>query len=159
MKINQDININLIGNKNKKEEKKEKGGIIKKNNTLSKEMILKGLDNQEKNNNALIYSSRNIDNKDNKGKIDRRNLLKLNFSFVSPSKDNRLNRSLNTLPNERNMLNYEIEENIVIDSNSANNINKNSKEKRFNTNIEDVQISQDKNDNMNNNNSVEIVNL
>ena len=164
-KINQDININIIGSNNKnkdsnllnkKQEKKEKDILIKKNNTLSKEMILKGLDSQEKNN-PMIYSSRNIPNKESKGKIDRRNLLKLNFSFVSPSKDNRLNRSLNTLPNERNMLNYEIAEDIILDSNSANNINKNSKERRFNTNIEDVQISQDKIENTNiNNNSVEI---
>ena len=119
-------------------------------------MILIGLDKQEKEDNALIYSSRNIQNKNGKGNFDRRNFLKLNFSFVTPSKDNRLNRSLNTLPNERNMLNYEIEEDIVLDSNSVNNINLNTKEKKFNTKIEDVNISQGQNDNLKNNNSVEI---
>ena len=163
--IDKDININIIGEKNKKNQsneinKKEQGKtkIINNNDkTLSKEMILKGLDSQEKTDNILIYSSRNIQNKNNKGTIDRRNFLKLNFSFTSPSKDNRLNRSLNTLPNERNMLNYEIEEDIVLDSNSANNVNINSKEKRFNTKIEDIKISQDKIDNnLKNNTSIEI---
>ena len=173
--INKDININIIGGKNKsqkqnnneqinsnvinKEENKEKINKqlnIKNSKTLSKEMILKGLDKQEKEDNALIYSSRNIQNKNGKGNFDRRNFLKLNFSFVTPSKDNRLNRSLNTLPNERNMLNYEIEEDIVLDSNSVNNINLNTKEKKFNTKIEDVNISQGQNDNLKNNNSVEI---
>ena len=163
--IDKDININIIGENNKKNQsneinkkEQEKTKIINNNDkTLSKEMILKGLDSQEKTDNILIYSSRNIQNKNNKGTIDRRNLLKLNFSFTSPSKDNRLNRSLNTLPNERNMLNYEIEEDIVLDSNSANNVNINSKEKRFNTKIEDIKISQDKIDNnLKNNTSIEI---
>ena len=163
--IDKDININIIGEKNKKNQyneinkkEQEKTKIINNNDkTLSKEMILKGLDSQEKTDNILIYSSRNIQNKNNKGTIDRRNFLKLNFSFTSPSKDNRLNRSLNTLPNERNMLNYEIEEDIVLDSNSANNVNINSKEKRFNTKIEDIKISQDKIDNnLKNNTSIEI---
>ena len=157
--INKDIiNINIIGTKNQiKEDKKEKTNNKindnKNSKTLSKEMILKGLDRQEKN--PLIYSSRN---NQNKGNFDRRNILKLNFSFTSPSKDNRLNRSLNTLPNERNKLTCEIEEDIVVDSNSANNVNINSKDKKFNTNtkIEDINISQDKTDNINNNNSVEI---
>ena len=54
------------------------------------------------------------------------------------------------------MLNYEIEEDIVLDSNSVNNINLNTKEKKFNTKIEDVNISQGQNDNLKNNNSVEI---
>ena len=162
--MNNDININIIGGKNKykeskiiNKETKEKDKLIEKNDkTLSKEMILKGLDKQDKAGNAMVYSSRNIKNKNNKGTMDRRNLLKLNFSFTSPSKDIRLNRSLNTLPNERNMLNYEIKEDIALDSNSANNINLNSKEKRFNTKIEDINISQDKNDNLKNNYSVEI---
>ena len=162
--IDKDININIIGGNNKNkigENEKDKINKNKNNKTLSKEMILKGLDIQEKQDNNLIYSSRIIpsNNNNNKGNIDRRNFLKLNFSFVTPSKDNRLNRSLNTLPNERNMLNYEIEEDIVFDSNSANNINNNTKEKKFNTNIEDVHISQDQNDNnMKNNNSIEIDN-
>ena len=131
---------------------------IKNSKTLSKEMILKGLDKQEKEDNKLIYSSRNIQNKNGGGNFDRRKFLKLNFSFVTPSKDNRLNRSLNTLPNEHNKLNYEIEEDIVLDSNSVNNININTKEKKFNTKIEDVNISQGQNDNLknNNNNSIEI---
>ena len=177
--INSDIiNINIIGGKIKsleqndnnqdnsnelnKEENKEKVNNkqlnIKNTKTLSKEMILKGLDKQEKEDNALIYSSRNIQNKNGKGNFDRRNFLKLNFSFVTPSKDNRLNRSLNTLPNEHNKLNYEIEEDIVLDSNSVNNINLNSKEKKFNNKIDDVNISQGQNDNLknNNNNSIEI---
>ena len=172
--INRDIiNINIIGGKIKsqemndnkqensnelnKEENKEKINNkqlnIKNSKTLSKEMILRGLDKQEKEDNALIYSSRNIQNKNSKGNFDRRNFLKLNFSFVTPSKDNRLNRSLNTLPNEHNKLNYEIQEDIVLDSNSANNI-----EKKFNTKIEDVNISQGKNNNFknDNNNSIEI---
>ena len=159
--INKDIiNINIIGTKNQiKEDKQEKTNNKindnKNSKTLSKEMILKGLDNQKKRDNPLIYSSRN---NQNKGNFDRRNILKLNFSFTSPSKDNRLNRSLNTLPNERNKLTCEIEEDIVVDSNSANNVNINSKDKKFNTNtkIEDIHISQDKTDNINNNNSVEI---
>ena len=175
--INKDIiNINIIGGKIKsqeqsdnqqdnsnalnKEENKEKINKqllnIKNSKTLSKEMILKGLDKQEKEDNVMIYSTRNPQNKNSKGNFDRRNFLKLNFSFVTPSKDNRLNRSLNTLPNERNMLNYEIEEDIVADSNSANNININTKEKKFNTKIEEVNISQGQNDNLKNNNSIEI---
>ena len=156
---NSKIKTNLNNREDKKEKEKEKEIIDKqlknKNaNTLSKEMILKGLDKQEKEDNALIYSSRNIQNKNNKGGFDRRNFLKLNFSFVTPSKDNRLNRSLNTLPNERNLLDYEIEENIVLDSNSANNINAN--ERKFNTKIEDIHISQDNSNNLKNNNSIEI---
>ena len=161
--INEQNNSKIETNLNNKDDniKKEKEDIDKglknKNaNTLSKEMILKGLDIQEKEDNALIYSSRNIQNKNNKGGFDRRNFLKLNFSFVTPSKDNRLNRSLNTLPNERNLLNCEIEENIILDSNSVNNININTNDKKFNTKIEDIHISQDNNDNLKNNNSIEI---
>ena len=124
-------------------------------NSLSKEMILKGLDEQEKENRTLGYSSRG-----NKGHFDRRNLLKLNFSFVSAKKDNKLNRSLNNLPNERNLLNDEIEEDIIID-NSADNINiKETKVKKFvteesekdlNINL-DKDIDKEKNKDKNNNN-------
>ena len=102
--------------------------------SLSKEMILRGLDEQEKENKTLIYSSRITNGRMNKGYFDRRNLLKLNFSFVSTKKDNKLNMSLNTLPNERKLLNDEIEEDIMTD-NSADNINyKESKIKKENDN-------------------------
>ena len=119
-------------------------------------MILKGLDKQGKENNTLIYSSRNPQNKNNKGTIDRRNLLKLNFSFVTPSKDNRLNRSLNTLPKERNLFNSEIEEDIIVDSNSVNNVNINSEEKKFYSKMENININQDKLNNIKINSSIEI---
>mgnify|MGYP006873016277 CR=1 FL=1 len=99
-----------------------------KGNTLSKEMILKGLDEQEKENKTLVYSSRN-----NKYNFDRRKFLKLNFSFISNKKDDILNRSLHTLPNDHNFLNDEIEENIIVD-NSVDNINiKEIKVKKFET--------------------------
>ena len=119
-------------------------------NSLSKEMIIKGLDEQEKENNTLVYSSRYINNK---GSIDRRKFLKLNFSFVSAKKDNKLNMSLHTLPNERKLLNDdEIEEDIITD-NSADNINKKeSKVKNFL--IEEI----DKDKNINNDNNLNINN-
>jgi len=121
-------------------------------NSLSKEMIIKGLDEQEKENNTLVYSSRYINNK---GSIDRRKFLKLNFSFVSAKKDNKLNMSLHTLPNERKLLNDdEIEEDIITD-NSADNINKKeSKVKNFL--IEE--IDKDKDKNINNDNNLNINN-
>ncbi len=120
---------------------------------LNKEMILKGLDEQEKENKTLVYSTRNL----NKGTFDRRNFLKLNFSFVSNQKDNKLNKSLNTLPNERKLLNDEIEEDIITD-NSADNI-KETKVKKFFTEedqiVENINIIKD-NDLNKNNNSIEI---
>ena len=127
--------------------------------TLSKEMIIKGLDEQEKENRTLVSYSRNIYNANN-GPFDRRNFLKLNFSFVSNKKDNnKLNKSLNTLPNERKLLNDEIEEDIITD-NSADNINiKETKVKKFVTeeNDRDINIIINKNNNLNiNNNSIEI---
>ena len=116
LKLYKDYNID----KNAKTLDKVKG------NALSKEMILKGLDEQDKENKSLIYSSRN-----NKYNFDRKKLLKLNFSFISNKKDDILNRSLHTLPNDRNFLNDEIEENIIID-NSVDNINiKEIKVKKF----------------------------
>ena len=135
------IKLNLDDNKGTTIDVLNKNGV----KTLSKEMILKGLDEQEKKNNTLIYSSRITKNK---GYFDRRNLLKLNFSFVSSNKkDNKLNMSLNTLPNERKFLNDEIEEDIMTD-NSADNINiKESKMKKEN----DI-----KKNNLINNNSIEI---
>ena len=135
------IKLNMDGNKETTIDVLNKNGV----KTLSKEMILKGLDEQEKKNNTLIYSSRITKNK---GYFDRRNLLKLNFSFVSSNKkDNKLNMSLNTLPNERKFLNDEIEEDIMTD-NSADNINiKESKMKKEN----DM-----KKNNLINNNSIEI---
>ena len=129
-------------------------------------MILKGLDEQEKENRTLGYSSRIINGKSNKGHFDRRNLLKLNFSFVSAKKDNKLNRSLNNLPNDRNLLNDEIEEDIMTD-NSADNINiKETKVKKFvtedsekdiNINI-DKDIDKEKNEDKNNNNNLNVNN-
>ena len=125
-----------------------------KGNALSKEMILKGLDEQDKENKTLIYSSRN-----NKYNFDRKKLLKLNFSFISNKKDDILNRSLHTLPNERNFLNDEIEENIIID-NSVDNINiKEIKVKKFETEENERiprPIKIEKNLNINNNNSIDI---
>lgn len=170
--INSDIRINIIRSnknddikpnnsnedKNKKylsplkyktinndENNKEKI-VIPKNKispiSLSKEMILKGLDEQEKENKALIYSSRNM----NKDHFDRRKLLKLNFSLISPKKEGILNRSLNTMPNERNVLDEEIEEDIVID-NSVDNIN-----------IKEIKVkkleAEEKNENMKINNNI-----
>ena len=125
-----------------------------KGNALSKEMILKGLDEQDKENKTLIYSSRN-----NKYNFDRRKLLKLNFSFISNKKDDILNRSLHTLPNDHNFLNDEIEENIIID-NSVDNINiKEIHVKKFETE-ENERINRpiklEKNLNINNNNSIDI---
>ena len=146
---NQEKEINVLN--------KDKG----KAQTLSKEMILKGLDEQEKENRTLVYSSRYMNNKQNKGGIDRRNFLKLNFSFVSNKKDNKLNRSLNTLPNERKLLNDEIEEDIITD-NSADNINiKETKVKKFVTEEDEKEINANeeiiKNNDINrNNNSIEI---
>ena len=125
-----------------------------KGNALSKEMILKGLDEQDKENKTLIYSSRN-----NKYNFDRKKFLKLNFSFISNKKDDILNRSLHTLPNDHNFLNDEIEENIIID-NSVDNINiKEIKVKKIETE-ENERINRpiklEKNLNINNNNSIEI---
>ena len=119
--------------------------------SLSKEMILKGLDEQEKENKNLIYSSRNI----KKEHFDRKKLLKFNFSLISPKKEGILNRSLNTLPNERKMLDDEIEEHIVID-NSVDNINiKEAKAKKME--VEENDIKNNKNENLNiNDDSVEI---
>ena len=144
LNLYKDLNID----KNAKTLEKMKG------NTLSKEMILKGLDEQEKENKSLIYSSRNY-----KYNFDRRKLLKLNFSFISNKKDDILNRSLHTLPNDHNFLNDEIEENIIID-NSVDNINvKEIKVKKFETE-ENVRINRpiklEKNLNINNNNSIDI---
>ena len=144
LKLYKDYNID----KNAKTLDKVKG------NALSKEMILKGLDEQDKENKSLIYSSRN-----NKYNFDRKKLLKLNFSFISNKKDDILNRSLHTLPNDRNFLNDEIEENIIID-NSVDNINiKEIKVKKFETE-ENERINRpiriEKNLNINNNNSIDI---
>ena len=144
LKLHKDYNID----KNAKTLDKVKG------NALSKEMILKGLDEQDKENKSLIYSSRN-----NKYNFDRKKLLKLNFSFISNKKDDILNRSLHTLPNDRNFLNDEIEENIIID-NSVDNINiKEIKVKKFETE-ENERINRpiriEKNLNINNNNSIDI---
>ena len=179
--INSDIRINIIRSnknddiksnntneeKNKKylnplkfktinndEDNKEK--IINPKNkispiSLSKEMILKGLDEQEKENKALIYSSRNM----NKDHFDRRKLLKLNFSLISPKKEGILNRSLNTMPNERKVLDDEIEEDIVID-NSVDNINiKETKIKKLEAEEKDENMKINNNVNINND-SVEI---
>ena len=170
--INSDIRINIIrGNKNddiksnhtneeknknyiNDEDNKEK--IINPKNkispiSLSKEMILKGLDEQEKESKTLIHSSRNM-NKDN---FDRRKLLKLNFSLISPQKEGILNRSLNTLPNERKKLDDEIEEDIVID-NSVDNINiKETKVKKLEDEEKDENMKINNNANINNN-SIEI---
>ena len=157
-KNHQEIAIKENINSDKLDAEKNKGKII---NTLSKEMILKGLDEQEKENKTLIYSSRVIKDKGNKGALDRRNFLKLNFSFVSSKIDNnnKLNKSLNTLPNERNFLNDEIEEDIITD-NSADNINmKESKVKKFpteeNEKVKNLYINKDNKLNINNN-SIEI---
>ena len=139
---------------NNDEDNKEK--IIKPKNkispiSLSKEMILKGLDEQEKENNNLIYSSRNM----NKDHFDRRKLLKLNFSLISPKKEGILNRSLNTIPNERKVLDDEIEEDIVID-NSVDNINiKEIKVKKLEEEEKDEKMKINNNENINND-SVEI---
>ena len=146
------LNLDIDNNK------KNTISVLNKNSShqqnLNKEMILKGLDEQEKENKTLIYSSRNI----NKGAFDRRNFLKLNFSFVSNQIDNnKLNKSLNTLPNERKLLNDEIEEDIITD-NSADNI-KETKVKKFLTeeNQKDKNINIIKDNNLNiNNNSIEI---
>ena len=144
LKIYKDYNID----KNAKTLDKMKG------NALSKEMILKGLDEQDKENKSLIYSSRN-----NKYNFDRKKFLKLNFSFISNKKDDILNRSLHTLPNERNFLNDEIEENIIID-NSVDNINiKEIKVKKFETEENERiprPIKLENKLNINNNNSIEI---
>ena len=172
---NEVINFNIISEPNNKEienssEKKENNKEVnseklnteekkgKTINTLSKEMILKGLDEQEKKNNTLIYSSRYLKEKENNGTLDRRKFLKLNFSFVSSKIDNnKLNKSLNTLPNERNLLNDEIEEDIISD-NSADNINiKETKVKKFPTEENEITKNINKDDNLNvNNNSIEI---
>jgi len=179
--INSDIRINIIRSnknddiksnntneeKNKKylnplkyktinndEDNKEK--IINPKNkispiSLSKEMILKGLDEQDKENKDLIYSSRNM----NKDHFDRRKLLKLNFSLISPKKEGILNRSLNTMPNERKVLDDEIEEDIVID-NSVDNINiKETKIKKLEAEEKDENMKINNNVNINND-SVEI---
>ena len=186
--INKDVvNINIISKSNNKDNKESENKIsnsslnipnseeknkknfsplINKNEnqfspqTLSKEMILKGLDEQEKENRTLATYSRNIYNKASNGPFDRRNILKLNFSFVSNKKDNnKLNKSLNTLPNERKLLNDEIEEDIITD-NSADNINiKEPKARKFVTeeNAKDINIIINKNNNLDiNNNSIEI---
>ena len=170
--INSDIRINIIrGNKNddiksnNTNEEKNKNYINDEDNkekiinpknkispiSLSKEMILKGLDEQEKESKTLIHSSRNM-NKDN---FDRRKLLKLNFSLISPQKEGILNRSLNTLPNERKKLDDEIEEDIVID-NSVDNINiKETKVKKLEDEEKDENMKINNNANINNN-SIEI---
>ena len=157
-KNHQEIAIKENINSDKLDTEKNKGKII---NTLSKEMILKGLDEQEKENKTLIYSSRVIKDKGNKGALDRRNFLKLNFSFVSSKIDNnnKLNKSLNTLPNERNFLNDEIEEDIITDNSADNKNMKESKVKKFpteeNEKVKNLYINKDNKLNINNN-SIEI---
>ena len=89
-KNNNNKSENIINNNSlnipKSEEKNKKyfSPIIQGSpQTLSKEMIIKGLDEQEKENRTLISYSRNIYNKGNNGPFDRRNFLKLKFWNIS----------------------------------------------------------------------------